>query len=192
MKVAPLPVNQWDVALQDIVADMHGQPINVHKLMAHHPDLLKAWWSFRNHSVSGGALGSRLGELVILRVAVHMKAWYEWASHVDRSLKYGLSLEEIERVKQGAAAAGWTQQEQAVLQAVDELVAEHAIAPATLANLQQTCTLQQIFDLIAIQGMYVILAGMINSFGLELDTSVQDRLPAGMNQAGFEQEFPRT
>lgn len=192
MKVVPLPVNQWDVALQDIVADMHGQPINVHKLMAHHPDLLRAWWNFRNHAVSGGALGSRLGELVILRVAVHMKAWYEWASHVDRSLACGLSLVEIERVKQGAVAPGWTQQEQAVLQAVDELVSEHAIAPATLTTLQQACTLQQILDLISIQGMYVILAGMINSFGLELDASVQKRLPAGMNQADFEQEFPRT
>lgn len=192
MKVVPLPVNQWDVALQDIVADMHGQPINVHKLMAHHPDLLRAWWNFRNHAVSGGALGSRLGELVILRVAVHMKAWYEWASHVDRSLACGLSLVEIKRVKQGAVAPGWTQQEQAVLQAVDELVSEHAIAPATLTTLQQACTLQQILDLISIQGMYVILAGMINSFGLELDASVQKRLPAGMNQADFEQEFPRT
>lgn len=192
MKVVPLPVNQWDVALQDIVADMHGQPINVHKLMAHHPDLLRAWWNFRNHAVRGGALGSRLGELVILRVAVHMKAWYEWASHVDRSLACGLSRVEIERVKQGAVAPGWTQQEQAVLQAVDELVSEHAIAPATLTTLQQACTLQQILDLISIQGMYVILAGMINSFGLELDASVQKRLPAGMNQADFEQEFPRT
>lgn len=191
MKVTPLPTDQWNPALRDIVDDMGGQPINVHKLMAHHPNLLRAWWNFRNHSVSGGALGSRFGELVILRVAVHMRAWYEWASHVDRSLACGLSLEEIERVKQGATASGWTEQEQAILQAVDELIDNHAISPTTLGLLQQHCSLQQVFDLIAIQGMYVILGGMINSFGLELDEAVQQRLPESVGQSAFQKEFPR-
>jgi len=161
----------------------------VHELMAHHPDLLKAWWNFRNHSVSGGALGSRLGELVLLRVAVHMKAWYEWASHVDRSLACGLTLEKIERVKQGVAAEGWTEQEQTILQAVDELLDNHAISPATLGLLQQYCSLQQVFDLIAIQGMYVTLGGMINSFGLELDEAVQQRLPETVNQLAFARDL---
>lgn len=189
MKIEPLPTDQWDPALRDIVDDMRGQPINVHKLMAHHPDLLRAWWSFRNHSVSGGALGSRLGELVILRVAVHMRAWYEWASHVDRALACGLSLEEIERVKRGAVAAGWAEQEQLILQAVDELIAAHAISPDTLNLLLRHCNVQQVFDLIAIQGMYVILGGMINSFGLELDEAVQQRLPESVEQSAFQKEL---
>ncbi|HET6565812.1 MAG TPA: carboxymuconolactone decarboxylase family protein [Xanthomonadales bacterium] len=189
MKVIPLPVDQWDPGLQEIARDMNGQPINVHKLMAHHPELLKAWWNFRNHSVRGGALGQRLGELVILRVAVHMKTWYEWASHVDRSLAVGLSLEEIERVKLGAGASGWTAQERWVVQAVDELVRAHAISASTLESLQQFCSLEQVFDLIAIQGMYVILAGFINSFGLELDEIVQERLPDGVSEAAFINEL---
>lgn len=189
MKITPLPTDQWDKGLQHIVDDMAGQPINVHRLMAHHPDLLKAWWNFRNHSVRGGALGSRLGELVILRVAVHMRAWYEWASHVDRSLAVGLCLEEIQRVKQGPAAPGWAEQEQWVLQAVDELVETHAISAPTLDALGRYCTLPQIFDLIAIQGMYIILAGMINSFGLELDETVLQRLPDGVTESTFEQDL---
>ncbi len=191
MDVKPLPVDQWDPALQHIVDDMRGQPINVHKLMAHHPTLLQAWWSFRNHAVSGGALGPRLGELVILRVAVHMRAWYEWASHVDRALASDLSLDEIERVMQGANANGWTDQEQLLLQAVDELIDIHAISPVTLAALRQHCSVQQVFDLIALHGMYVILAGMINSFGLPLDESVQARLPLEVSESEFAQEFPR-
>jgi len=191
MNVAPLPVEQWDARLKDIFADMKGRPINVHKLMAHHPELLLSWWNFRNHSVTGGALGSRLGELVILRVAVHMKAWYEWGSHVDRSLACGLSLADIERVKSGPADEAWSPQDKAVLQAVDELVENHAISAPTLEILGQLCSLQQILDLIAIQGMYVILGGMINSFGLELDEVVEKRLPVEVNQQAFEAEYPR-
>jgi len=191
MNVVPLAIEQWDARLKDILSDMKGQPINVHKLMAHHPELLLAWWNFRNHSVTGGALGTRLGELVILRVAIHMRAWYEWGSHVDRSLACGLSLADIERVKSGPADEGWSPQEKAVLQAVDELIENHAISAQTQKFLGQTCSVQQVFDVIAIQGMYVILGGMINSFGLDLDDVVEKRLPAGINQQAFEAEYPR-
>ena len=86
LKTQPLPSEHWDKTLEPIIAGTNGGPINVHKLMANNPALLKAWWDFRNHSVEGGTLGKRSGELVILRVAVHMQAWYEWGSHVDRGL----------------------------------------------------------------------------------------------------------
>ena len=106
-KVTTLPVFDWDSSLSHIIEDMNGQPLNVHSLMANHPELLKSWWNFRNYSVVGGDLGKRRGELVILRVAVHMKSWYEWGSHVERGLACGLALEEIERVKQEPQAPEW-------------------------------------------------------------------------------------
>jgi hypothetical protein len=52
-------VSDWDESLAEVVDDMASEPLNVHKLMAHNPALFKAWWDFRNHSVSGGALGKR-------------------------------------------------------------------------------------------------------------------------------------
>ena len=82
----PLPLPEWDDSLERVLDDMDGQPLNVHGLMANHPDLLNAWWDYRNYSVRGGALDQRDCELVILRVAVHMRNWYEWAAHVDRAL----------------------------------------------------------------------------------------------------------
>ena len=96
LKVLPLDAEQWPPELDFIIEDMSGVPINVHKLLANHPELLKAWWNFRNYSVKGGKLGQRKGELVILRVAIHMQAWYEWGSHVERSLACGLSLDELQ------------------------------------------------------------------------------------------------
>ena len=106
-QVLPLPTEQWASTLDCVRADMGGKPINVHKLMAHNPQLLNAWWSFRNYSVDGGTLGKRLGELVILRVSVNLKAWYEWGSHVDRALRCGLTLEEINRVLKREVDARW-------------------------------------------------------------------------------------
>jgi len=191
LTVAPLPPADWDPALAPILEDMKGQPLNVHSLMALHPALLQAWWNFRNHSVQGGALGKRGGELVILRVAVLMKAWYEWASHVERSLACGLGRDEIERVKAGADAPGWSAADAALLAAVDELVAAHGLAPETHRRLRQHYDVKQVMDIMAIAGMYVILGCMINTWGLELDPHVAAQLPADVTQEDFEAALAR-
>lgn len=187
----PLPLEDWDRSLSFVINDMKGAPINVHKLMAHHPDLLKAWWNFRNYSVRGGDLGRRKGELVILRVAILLRAWYEWASHVERALACGLDREEIERVKRGPDAPGWDPTEALLLTAVDELVANHGLARKTEAELRRHYTVQQIMDIMAIHGMYVILGCMINTWGLELDADAAANLPDDVTREAFEAEFPR-
>jgi alkylhydroperoxidase family enzyme len=190
-QLTPLPVSAWDPSLAPVLADMQGRPLNVHALLAHHPELLNAWWNFRNHAVAGGALGRRRAELVILRVALHLKAWYEWGSHVERALACGLTLDEIERVKRGSQAPDWEPAESLLLQAVDELLVEHAITPATLGELSCHYDPPQLLDLIAIQGMYVTLGGMINTWGLELDQTVREALPAGVTPDNFAADYPR-
>ncbi|MEH6607033.1 MAG: carboxymuconolactone decarboxylase family protein [Pseudomonadales bacterium] len=185
--VYPLPIEAWDSSLAQVLKDTNERPLNVHSLMAHNPLLLKAWWNFRNYSVNGGELGRRQAELVILRVAVHMRAWYEWGSHVDRSLACGLSLTEIERVAQGGRAEGWSDNDSVLLDAVDELIADHGLGETCLQQLSEHYSVPQILDIMAIHGMYVILACMINTWGLELDDHVQTALPATVTPAAFEQ-----
>lgn len=183
--VAPLDVDHWPSDLSNVAADMNGAPINVHKLMAHNPALLQAWWGFRNYAVNGGTLGARLGELVILRVGVHLGAWYEWGSHVDRATRIGLSNGAIFATlnPQPDLPAG----EGLILTAVDELMAGHAITKPTRAALEQHLTTAQIMDVIAIQGMYVILGGFINTWGLELDAAVAGRIKHLTTQGEFEE-----
>jgi alkylhydroperoxidase family enzyme len=168
----PLPLAEWDESLNHVIDDMNGRPLNVHGLMANHPELLNAWWGFRNYSVRGGALEQRDCELVILRVAVHMRSWYEWASHVDRGLASGLSIEEIEKVRQGPGASEWGDRDALLLKSVDELLTERAISKPTQAKLAAHFSANQIMDVIAIHGMYITLGCMINTWGLELDEPV--------------------
>lgn len=181
----PLPVEEWDRSLDAVAADMGNQPLNVQALLAHHPDLLNAWWHLRMHGVSGGELGQRKGELVILRVAVALKSWYEWASHVERGLAAGLTLEEIDKIKH-FSAGDWSREEAALLVAVDELIADFRISEDGYATLREAYTDRQVLDLIAIVGMYLILGSVINTFGLDLDEGVQDRLPETVTRENFE------
>ena len=169
----PLPVAEWDQSLAQVVEQMNGRPLNVHGLMAHHPALLNAWWNFRMHVVRGGELSARHRELVILRVAAYLECWYEWASHVERGLAAGLSEDEIAAVREPGDDPGRNVQDALLLRAVDECLVHHRIRRATLAALQQEFSAPQVLDIIAIQGMYVVLGTMIDTWGIELDEFVQ-------------------
>ena len=181
----PVPVLEWDTSLKHVIDDMGGRPLNVHALMANHPPLLNAWWDLRNYSVNGGDLDQRQCELAILRIAVHVGSWYEWASHVDRGLACGLSLAEIERVKIGANADGWTSQDAALLTAIDDLAVERTIRDDTLQQLYKHFTRQQAMDLILLHGMYNTIACMIRTWGLELDPHIAERLPETVTENSF-------
>lgn len=184
-KPEPLALNAWDQSLETVIKDMGDRPLNIHSLMAHNPNLLRAWWQFRNYSVTGGSLGTRLGELTILRVAVHMGSWYEWGSHVERSLSAGLTMAEIDRIKIGAGDPAWAPSEAILLKAIDELISDHAISNSTESTLRGHYSIAQILDLISLHGQYVTLGCMINTWGLELDAHVQEKLPADVTKDSF-------
>jgi len=141
--------------------------------------------------VRGGTLEQRDCELVILRVAVHMRSWYEWAAHVDRGLAAGLSEDEIERVLKGPGATDWNERDALLLEAVDELVFERAISATTLKILSEYLDGRQLMDVVAIHGMYVTLACMINTWGLELDKRIEANLPEACSESAFAAETGR-
>ena len=186
----PLPTDEWDTRLAHVIEDMNGRPINVHKLMANHPELLKAWWDIRNYTVAGGDLGQRHAELLILRVALHMKNWYEWASHVQRGLASGLTMDEIDRVKTGPEDPGWQPDERLLIRAVDELVHDRAVTDATLEALREHFTDRQILDAIVTQGAYVTMGCILNTWETPVDEQVEAGLPSGENRKAFEADLP--
>ena len=165
---------------------MRGQPLNVHKLIANHPDLLRAWWPLRMHAVAGGTLGKREAELVILRTAVHLTQWYEWASHVVRGQAAGLSLQEIERIVDGPDAEGWSTRDAMLLTAVDELESTRALSDRTRMAMSEFFSPQQMLDLIATYSTYVMLGAVLNTWEVDLDDQVARALPASVTRNQFE------
>jgi AhpD family alkylhydroperoxidase len=151
--------------------------------MANNPELLLAWWNFRKHVVRGGELQQRHRELIILRVAVQMGCWYEWASHVERGLQAGLSPDEIECVRLGRIASHWNQSDVLVLRATNECFDGQKITPETRIEMRAHFSPAQLMDLIAICGAYITLGTMINTWDLELDEFI--RIPDSMDESSW-------
>ena len=72
-----------------------------------------------------------------------------------------------------------------MLEAVDDLMEARRLSPPTRARLAAHFSEEQLLDLIAIQGMYVILGNMILSWGLELDAGISARIAAITSEEEF-------
>lgn len=156
-----------------------GRPkaLNLLGLLAHHPDLTRAYHTFNGHVLFGTTLTPRQRELLVLRVSVLRQADYERAQHVILGLDAGLTQEEIDRITEGPAADGWSPADRAMLAAADELVADACIGDETWAALSADLDTQQLMDLVFTVGAYELLAMAMRSFGLQMDDDLRNWTP---------------
>ena len=167
-RLAPLDEAAWAPPLQAARSGF-GTVLNVHRMMAHHPELLAAWTPLRQHIAAGGTLTPRHRELIILRVAALSGVAYEWHHHVNRGSRAGIGPAEIEAVQTAAAAAWPDEKEAELLAATDELFQGLAVGDAGWEALTRHFTIPQIFDLVVTVGMYTTLAMFINTTGVQIE-----------------------
>jgi 4-carboxymuconolactone decarboxylase len=148
---------------------MGGQVFNIFKVLAHHPQLVKRWTPFAGHVLSKQSLPFRDRELLILRIGWLNQAEYEFAQHELIARKGGLADSDIERLKQGPSAAGWSAHEAALLQLADDLYENSVVSDATWAALSKTYSTEQLMDAVFTVGQYNLVSWALNSFGVPLD-----------------------
>ncbi len=111
-------------------------------------------------------LPARARELAILRTGWLCGAPYVWGEHVAKAWRTGLTSEEIERVTQGSAAPGWSEDDRAILKAAEELHDNAMISDTTWAELSLRLDEQQIIEVPMLVGHYHTAAFVQNSLRL--------------------------
>ena len=96
---------------------------NVFATLVANPKLFESWLPFCLYLLRCPEFSARQREMVILRTAWLCVAHYEWAHHVGFALEAGLSENEIRALS--GETFDWTAEECALLDAVDELLADH-------------------------------------------------------------------
>jgi alkylhydroperoxidase family enzyme len=144
-----------------------GAP-HVFTTLGRHRGLFRAWLRFAARLMPFGTLTRAEAELVILRVAALCGSDYEWHQHVRLGQRAGLSAAQVARIGDGPGAAGWSERERLLLRATDELVAARAIAEPTWGALVAAgFDERQLIELCLLAGHYAMLAGALNSLGVE-------------------------
>jgi alkylhydroperoxidase family enzyme len=154
-----------------------GRPkgLNALGLLARHPELTRAFHTFNGHILFATTLTTRQRELVVLRVAAVRASAYEWAQHAVLAGDAGIGPDEVARVAEGPDAAGWSPLEQAMLRAVDELVAAAGLTDPTYNALAAELDDHQLMDLVFTVGAYDLLAMAFGAFGVQLDDDLISR-----------------
>ena len=174
-RLTPLPEEKWTDEMREMfepTIKTFGRVFNIFTALGRHPKLLKRWMVFANHCLLKSSLTPRDRELVILRAGWQCQSAYEWAQHNRIALEAGMSQAEIDRVKDGAAAEGWSASERALLAAVDELLDRKTLSDGSWAELTGHFNEQQVLDIIFTAGNYATLAMALNTLGVEVDDGV--------------------
>ena len=172
-RLQPLDPQAWDPSLASVRRRI-GSPLNIHGVIAHHPELMAHYAPLRDHVVTSSSLDAAHRELVILRIAHRTRCDYAWRHHVMRGRKAGLDDERIARVRQGSAAPGWTAAEALLLRAVDDMLARSEIGDETMAAMDDVFSDRQILDIVFTVGVYVIMSILLNTLRVPLEKGFAD------------------
>ncbi len=173
--LTPIPDEDWPEDIADLRAGFAGR-LNVYRVMAHHPALLRSWTAFRNHVVLENALGAQRSEVVILRVGLRLGSEYEWSHHVSRGRKVGLSDARILSIRGPLEAM--SEEDRALCAAVDMLFARHGLDRPTQEALTALVGVQGMLEVMATAAHYSLLGFLLNSFSVPLDADVAAELKA--------------
>ena len=147
--------------------------LNITKTLVRHPKLLKRWNVFAGHVLVKSSLPPREREIAILRVGWLCRAEYEWAQHVVIGRQCGLDDAEIERIKAGPDAPGWTAHESEILRATDELHEDSFVRDETWAALAAVWSEEQLMDFVFAVGQYHLVSMALNTFGVQIDPGLE-------------------
>lgn len=144
-------------------------PLNLFTTMGRNRGMFRRWLRFAGTLMPRGGLPRVDTELVILRVSHRTGAEYEAVHHRRMGRDAGLTAEQVEAVTGDPAAGPWSARQRLLLEAVDELHDDDRISDATFAGLRPELSDEDFVELCMLAGHYSMLAGLINSLGIESD-----------------------
>jgi AhpD family alkylhydroperoxidase len=144
-----------------------GRPPHIFTTLARHRGLFRRWLWFAGGLMPGGKLPRVDTELVILRVAYNTSCDYEWGHHVRLGQRAGLSAAEVERVRSGPGAEGWSPRRQLLLRAADEMHTEGEVGDALWAELAAELDQVRLIELCLLIGHYEMLAMTLKSLRVQ-------------------------
>jgi alkylhydroperoxidase family enzyme len=168
------PVTQHPPELDEIIvrAPLGSGVLRLFETLAHNPRLLKRFNVLAGGLVAKGLLPARERELIILRMAFRCNSIFEFGQHSVIGKAAGVSEDEIRRIVLPLASAGFGADDDAIIQMVDELVDANRVSDQTWDRLGSRWDFAELLELMMVAGVYWMLAGILNSAGVEPEPGV--------------------
>lgn len=163
---APLP-EKVEALLQRYYPSRGGEYLSLFRVFARSPRLL-AKLGAAGLLDDDSPLPLREREIVILRVTANKHCEYEWGVHVKVFGKAaGLTPEQVAATRHGSAdAACWSEREQWLLRAVDQLGASGAMDAGAREAFGRLWDSEQQLEILALTGFYTTVSHIANTAAL--------------------------
>jgi 4-carboxymuconolactone decarboxylase len=125
------------------------------------PELLKRYLGMTEYLRQKTSLPHRLNEMAILLEARIWDAQYEWWAHEPLARKAGLPDAIITDIRNGKRPEAMQPDEAVVYDVVTELLNKRQLSDSTFANAKQLLGEQQVVDLVAVTGFYVMVSAVV-------------------------------
>jgi 4-carboxymuconolactone decarboxylase len=129
--------------------------------MLRSPELARRAAHLSDYFRNGTSLDQRINELAVILAARVHNSPYQWAIHSQWALRDGLGRAIVEAVADGQRPDGMAEDEAAAHDLLMELATSTAISTATYRRARAVFSEQQVVDLVAVFGMYRIMAGIL-------------------------------
>jgi 4-carboxymuconolactone decarboxylase len=132
--------------------------LNLHRMMAHAPALMKASSDMAFAFRSDSALPRTLVELVILRTAQVVESKYEWARHLPLAAAHGVTETQIQELAHWPESAAFTDAETAAIGFAEKAALRQLVPDDEFATLRRHFSPRQIVEIAMLVGQYVATA----------------------------------
>ena len=156
-------------------------PLNVFRVLLHHPKLAKAVVNLLTTLLFEAKLDARLRELVILRIGWKTGSVYEWTQHWRIARAVPMSHEDCLAVRDWRSYPGYSAADRAVLAATDETLEDGAISPSTFAECSRELgSTEATLELVVAIGNWRLFSSMLRSLEIPLEDDLNPWPPDGV------------
>jgi AhpD family alkylhydroperoxidase len=143
--------------------------LNLHRMMAHAPALMKASGDMAGAFRDEAILPRALAEIVILRTAQVADCDYEWQRHVPLARAAGVSERQIAEIGHWHESAAFTAKENIALKYAETIASGAPVDDQIFAMLRQHLPAREIVALTMLVGFYVSTAMFIKALAVPDD-----------------------
>jgi len=123
-------------------------------------------------------LDPRLSELAMMVASREADSAFEWNAHESAGRKLGIDQNLIDVVRFRKPTTGLGEKEAAIINLGRETYGKHKVSPQTFATAQRLFGTETLVNVCLLMGNYVMTAGLLHAFDLQLPPGVVSSLPA--------------
>ncbi|HEU4384721.1 MAG TPA: carboxymuconolactone decarboxylase family protein [Anaeromyxobacteraceae bacterium] len=150
-----------------------GTLLHLDRMLLHSHELARGWNGLLGAVRARFELAPRLRELAVMAIAVLNRASYEWAHHQVEFLGVGGTPEQMEALRDVAAAvkdqALFDEMERATLALTLEMTRDVAVSDATMKRVRALLPDRQVVELVGTIAVYNMVSRFLAATGIEVE-----------------------